>query len=446
MDIQPLFLARAQFLAALSFQSFFLALTLALSWLLVLFKLQSRRSDNPGWIGAYRFWVRIFALSFVLALASSVPVFFQLGILWSGLMDKIGNVAGPLLGFAVLCIFVVKSCFLGVMLFGQRRVSPAVHDLVVVMVALGQMVAVFWLLVLQSWIETPTGARLFDGRYQVFDWHAVIFNPALNWRLAATGVGAALSAAFLVMGITAWQALRRRLDDGERLAFRTALVVAVIAVCLQFPVAVGTLRNMVAYQPAKAAAAAAYWHSGARPELVIFGWPDPQTESNGSSLVFTHAGGNFVTPDPHGGYQGLDQFSGMRPPVALTFWSLRVILLLGLAMGVVAWVTLLWVRKRNFDPGQLPRGWLRVVAGMMFAGGLAVVAATCFSLLGLQPYAVNGMITQGEVLGPASALSLLYGLVGFVALDVLLAGAFISMLFYAARYGVVPVRKVRGPI
>lgn len=444
MDIPPLYLARAQFAASLSFQSLFLALSLALAWLLVFFQWRARRTGHAGWVGAYRFWVRIFALSFVLALASSVPIFFQLGMVWSGLMDKIGNVAGPLLGGAVLAVFVVKSCFLGVMLFGQRRVSPGVHGLSVVMVALGQLAAVFWVLVLQSWVETPTGARLFEGRYQVTDWHAVLFNPALGARLAGTAVGAALSAAFLIIGTTAWQALRRRLDDSERLAFKSALILAAAATCLQIPAAIATARATIAYQPAKAAAAAGFWHTAHRPGLVIAGWPDERTESNKFSVAFPHAGARFVARDAAGEFQGLDKFSGMRPPVVLTFWSLRLALLLGLAMALAAWVTLLRVRRANFDPSQLPPYWLRCLAGMMFAGGLAVMANTCFAILGLQPYAVNGTITQSEVLGPASGFGLAYGLLGFLALYIALAGAFASMLFHAARYGVVPVRKSRS--
>jgi cytochrome d ubiquinol oxidase subunit I len=123
---------------------------------------------------------------------------------------------------------------------------------------------------------------------------------------------------------------------------------------------------------------------------------------------------------------------------------LRIGLLLALAMGVVAWITLLSLRKRHFDPSLLSRAGLRTLVAMMFTGGLAVVANTCFSILGLQPYAVNGTVTQSEVLGPASHFGLLYGLGGFLVLYAMLAGAFASMLFHAGRYGVVPVRKTRS--
>ncbi|MFQ6685075.1 cytochrome ubiquinol oxidase subunit I, partial [Bordetella pertussis] len=229
MNIPPLLLARAQFTASLGFLALFLAISLALAWLLLFFKLRARWSGQSGWTAAYRFWVRIFALAFVLALACAVPVLIQLGSLWSGLMDKIGNLAGPLLGYGVLSIFIVKSCFLGVMLFGQRRVSDAAHTLAVLMVAIGQLVAVGWVLALFSWLQTPDGAVLIDGRYQVYDWRAVVLNPSFGWRLGLTVLGAFLTAGFLMLGVTAMQALRRPLDDGERHAFRAGLTVALLA-------------------------------------------------------------------------------------------------------------------------------------------------------------------------------------------------------------------------
>ena len=140
-----------------------------------------------------------------------------------------------LLGYGILSVFILKSCFLGVMLFGQRRVSDGAHTLAVLMVAVGQLVAVFWVLALQSWMQTPDGALLVDGRYQVYDWAAVVFNPSIGWRMAQVALGSALAAAFLIIGVTALQALRRPLGDGERCAFKAALVIAAAAALLQGP-------------------------------------------------------------------------------------------------------------------------------------------------------------------------------------------------------------------
>ncbi|MGE8569921.1 MAG: cytochrome ubiquinol oxidase subunit I [Achromobacter sp.] len=444
MDISTLSLARAQFVASLSFLALFLAVSLALAWVLLFFKVRARWSGRPGWTAAYRFWVRIFALAFVLALAASVPVLIQIGSLWAGLMDKIGNVAGPLLGYGILSVFILKSCFLGVMLFGQRRVSDAAHTLAVLMVAVGQLVAVFWVLALQSWTQTPDGAILVDGRYQVYDWVAVVLNPSVGWRMAMVAVGAALAVSFLMMGVTALQALRRPLGDGERNSFKTALVIGVVAAFLQIPVATGTGHVMAKLQPAKAAAAAGFWQSGTEPQLVLFGWPDARSHTNVSDLTLRNAGGAWLHRNAEGIYEGLDKYSGMLPPVALTFWSLRVAVALGLLMLAVACVTFLWTFRRAMDPSTLPVWWLRVLCGMMFSGGIAVVAGWWVSIIGLQPFVVNGTITQSEVLGQVPASTVLYGLVGYGLLYALLLAAFTGMLFHAARYGVVPVRKLAG--
>jgi cytochrome d ubiquinol oxidase subunit I len=441
MDLPPLFLGRVQFTVCLAFLALFTALALALSWLLLFFKLRARFGGHSGWIAAYRFWVRIFALAFVLALASSVPVLLQLGTIWSGLMDKIGNVAGPMLGFAVLSVFALKSCFLGVMLFGQRRVSEAVHMLSVFMVALGQLAAAFWVMALASWLQTPAGAVAIEGHYQVYDWTKAVFNPSLGVTLMVNLLVSALTAAFLIMGITAWQALRRPLDDGERLGFRAALVVACFAIVALVPVGVRTGKMIAHYQPAKAAAAAAYWHEGDSPDLVLFGWPDSATSSTLGSISIRDAGARWLGRNVNGHYQALENFSGMQPPVALTFWSLRAFVGLAVLMFLAAWLTLIRLRKRGLDPSFLSRGWLHALSCMTFAGALAVVAGWVFTWVGMQPYAVNSAITQSEVLGPASARALLYGTLGYLVLYGALLSAFVGMLFHAARYGVVPVRK-----
>ena len=443
MDIPPLLLARAQFLASFSFLALFMAVSLALAWLLLFFKVRARLSGQPGWTAAYRFWVRVFALCFVLALAAAVPVLIQLGSLWGGLMDRIGNVAGPLVGFGVLSVFVLKSCFLGVMLFGQRRVSDTAHTLAVLMVAVGQLLAVGWVVALHSWMQTPDGAALIEGRYQVYDWVAVVFNPSFGWSLTLTVLGAAQAVAFLMLGVTALQALRRPTDDGERCAFRAALAVAFVATMLQAPAAAGMAELMGRYQPAKAAAVAGYWHSGETPRLVLAGLPDPAQQRNRGAVSIA-GGGWWLGRDAQGGYLGLDKFSGMQPPVALVFWTARAAVLLGVLMLLASAFTLLRLRGRGLDPAALPSWWLRGLVGMTFAGGLGVVASWWTSLLGLLPFAVNRSVTQTEIVGPAAASTLGYGLAGYLALYAVLCVAFAAMVLHAARYGVVPVRKAAG--
>ncbi|SAH96585.1 transmembrane cytochrome oxidase [Bordetella ansorpii] len=443
MEIPSLLLARAQFLASFSFLALFMAVALALAWLLLFFKIRARVTGQAGWTAAYRFWVRIFALCFVLALGAALPVLVQMGSLWGGVMDRIGNVAGPLVGYGVLSVFVLKSCFLGVMLFGQRRVSDAAHTLAVFMVAVGQLVAAGWLVALHSWMQTPDGAALVEGRYQVYDWPAVVFNPSFGWSMALTALGALLAAAFLIMGVIALQTLRRPPGDGERNAFKAAAVVAAIAALLQAPAALGLAELVAVHQPAKAAAVAGYWQTGAQPELALVGWPDAKTQTNLYSWTI-HSGTRLLGRTAQGEFVGLDRFAGMQPPVAVVFWSARVAVLLGVAMLGAACLTLLLGWRRNLDPSALPAWWLRALIGMTFAGGIAAVAGWWVSLAGLLPYIVNRTVTQSEVLSSASHTSLGYGLLAYLLLYLALGLAFVGMLLHAARYGVVPVRKTIG--
>jgi len=443
MDITPLLLARIQFLASFSFLALFMALALALSWMLLFFKVRSRLTGQAGWTSAYRFWVRIFALCFVLGLAACLPVMIQLGSIWSGLMDKIGNVAGPLLGYAVLSVFVLKSCFLGVMLFGQRRVSDIIHTLSVFMVAVGMLLAMAWMVAVLSWMQTPDGAAVVDGVYQVYDWFEVIFNPSFGWSLLLTVLAAALAAAFLVMGVTALQTLRRPLGDGERNAFKAALVVAVLASLLQALAAVGIGDVVSRYQPVKAATLAGYWHSGDEPELILLGWPDAQTQTN-KVLVSIHGmGGRWLGRDAQG-YLGLDKFTGPRPPVALSFWLLRGSVLLGMLMAAVSVLTLMRTVLRGMELSVLGVRWRKMLVFMTLSGCLSVVLGWGVSLVGLLPFVVNRSINLIDVLGPVSTGALLYGMAGYAVLYTVLIVAFLGMLLHAVRYGVVPVRKTAG--
>lgn len=443
MDITPLLLARIQFLASFSFLALFMALALALSWMLLFFKLRSRLTGQAGWTSAYRFWVRIFALCFVLGLAACLPLMIQLGSIWSGLMDKIGNVAGPLVGYAVLSVFVLKSCFLGVMLFGQRRVSDTIHTLSVFMVAVGMLLAMAWMVAVLSWMQTPDGAAVVDGVYQVYDWFEVIFNPSFGWSLLLTVLAAALAAAFLVMGVTALQTLRRPLGDGERNAFKTALVVAVLASLLQALAAVGIGDVVSRYQPVKAATLAGYWHSGDEPELILLGWPDALTQTN-KVLVSIHGmGGRWLGHDAQG-YLGLDKFTGPRPPVALSFWLLRGSVLLGMLMAAVSVLTLMRTVLRGMELSVLGVRWRKMLVFMTLSGCLSVVLGWGVSLVGLLPYVVNRSINLIDVLGPVSTGTLLYGMAGYAVLYTVLIAAFLGMVLHAVRYGVVPVRKTTG--
>ncbi len=422
----------------------FLVIELGLAWVLLYFKLRSLGADYAPWTDAYRFWVRVFALAFILSFAASMPVLIQFGSLWPALMDKIGNVAGPLLAAAILSAFIFKSCFLGAMLFGQRYVSDKVHALLVFMVAVGVLVSSFWLLVLLSWMHTPAGVDWVDGQYHVLNWTDVLFNPSLPWYAGLFVLASALTVAFLMLGVVAGQTLRRPIDESGRLVFKMAAHMAGVAVVLLALTVAGTAQMTARYQPAKAAAAAAYWHSGQQPDLVLFALPDARAAVNRFAWVWRDAGSLWLGRDGNGALRGLDHFSGMTPPVILTFWSFRLAVAAGLLMALAAVFTLWRARRVHYDPGALSRGWRHMLRGMTFSGWVPLLAGLAYLLFGSFPYAVTGTITISEITGSTHFDVLLGGYIAYLAFYGVFLAGFLQLLRHIARYGVVPIARRRG--
>jgi cytochrome bd ubiquinol oxidase subunit I len=444
MTNSELWLAQIQFSISLGFMSLFLMIELGLAWVLLFFKIRAALSGQVAWTIAYRFWVRVFALAFVLTFASSMPVLIQFGSLWPSLMDKIGEIAGPLLAATILTTFIFKSCFLGAMLFGQRRLSERVHTVIVFMVALGTTGVAFWLVALQSWMQTPSGVDLIDGQYRVVDWIGVVFNPSMAWYAGLLALTSALTIAFLMLGVTARQTFRHPLDESGCLVFKTGLIIAMASVVLYGAIGAGAGQVMARYQPAKAAATAAYWHTGVQPGIVLFGWPDAAAQSNLGALEWAHAGGLWLGKDEQGRFRGLDQFSGMSPPVALTFWSFRSVVFVGALMAALSWLTFFRVRRKGFDPGSLSMPWRRALAAMTFSGWVLCAGGLVHALYGLYPYAVNGTITLSEISGKTSPDVLLGGLIAYLVFYGAFLLGFFQLLKHIERYGVLPVARTRG--
>lgn len=441
MEISTLILARAQFALSLNMHVLFAALAMALGWILCVFRFRAWQTPDSGWTTAYRFWVRIFALSFFLALATALPVLVEFGTLWPALIERTGNVAGPLLAFGLTTFFVTKSLFMGVVLFGQRRVSAQVHFFAVLMVALGLTFTFFWAVVLHTWAQAPVGAALIDGRYQVYEWNEVIWTPFVLWRSLGFVAGAFLLAALLLLCVTAWQSLRRPLDEGERLSFRTGVLIGACAVLLYWAAFDGNARMVARYQPAVAAAQVGHWQSAATADWVWLGSPNLQTGSTevvwGSALSAQRWLGRNI----NAGLVGLDLASEVLPPVPLLFWLLRAALLAGALASLLIVLTLLIGLRKGFDPLRQPKWLSRAQVWGAGLGTLTWLLSWNLSDLGRSPYLVWGSLLQQDAVVAAAPSTLAWVLAGAVATYAVMLVGFIQMLWHAARYGVVPVRK-----
>lgn len=444
MTYSTLWLAQTQFFVGLGFMLLFLVLEFGLAWVLLYFRVMAVRGSVPaGWLAAYRFWVRVFALAFILGFAAGVSVLIQFGSVWPYLMSKIGDVAGPLLAVTILSMFLFKSCFLGAMLFGGRRLSDRVHTVVVAMVAIGVTLSSFFLLALISWLHTPSGARLVNGQYVVDDAIQVLFSPALPWYSILFVAIAMLVTAFLMLATVAGQAARNPGGVAYRPVFRTALAGALAGVVLHGAAVVGTTYMAAQHQPAKAAALAGYWHSGSEPEWVVAGWPDAATASNRFAWVWQARKAWWLGADDESGWRGLDQFSGMTPPVALTFWSFRVAGIASLFMAVLAVLVAWRLRRHRYDLAAFSGKWSMLLKVAAASGGVLVWATMGYVHFGAFPYAVYETITLSEVVTPVSFPILLGTSIVYALCYGFLLTGFLYLLRYISRYGVIPVSRRR---
>ncbi len=440
--MEALTLARVQFAANITFHILFPAITIGLAWLLVYFKAQENRTGESYWRDAYRFFVKVFALTFALGVVSGITMSFQFGTNWPGFMETVGNVAGPLLGYEVLTAFFLEATFLGIMLFGRKRVSNRVHTLATWMVAIGTSMSAFWILVLNSWMQTPTGFEMRDGQAYVTSWMEVIFNPSMPYRLVHMMLAAGLTAAFVVAGLSAYRQLRGDTTKGNRKALRVGVWLAAILIPIQ--IVAGDLHglNTFEHQPAKVAAMEGLWEDTEGAPLLLFAWPDEEKRENRFEIAIPNGASLFLTHELNGLVQGLNSFKGEHPKVAPVFFGFRIMIGVGLLMLAVSWAGA-WVMRKGRDA---PRWLARVLVGMTFSGWVATVAGWYVSEIGRQPWLVQGVLRTADAVGPVGAGAIAASLTVYLLLYLGLLVAYVTVLFYLASQaaaGYIPRERER---
>ena len=260
--MDTLLLSRIQFGANISFHILFPTITIALGWVLLFFKLRFNATGEARWMDAYMFWVKVFALSFALGVVSGITMSFQFGTNWPGFMETVGNVAGPLLAYEVLTAFFLEAAFLGIMLFGATRVPGWLHTLATFLVAFGTTLSAFWIIVLNSWMQTPVGYELRDGVVFATDWWAIVFNPSMPYRLTHMLLASGLTVAFLIAGVSAFRRLVGDRSPGNATTLRFGIVLGAILIPVQIFVGDHHGLNTLEYQPQKVAAMEGNWETG----------------------------------------------------------------------------------------------------------------------------------------------------------------------------------------
>ncbi|HMB56015.1 MAG TPA: cytochrome ubiquinol oxidase subunit I [Arenimonas sp.] len=427
--MDPLILARIQFATNISFHILFPTITIAMGWLLLFFKLRFRATGDDKWMQAYGFWVKVFALSFALGVVSGITMSFQFGTNWPGYMQKVGNIAGPLLAYEVLSAFFLEATFLGVMLFGRSRVSENVHTAATLLVAGGTTLSAFWILALNSWMQTPAGFEMINGQAHVTSWLAVVFNPSFTYRLPHMLLASGLTASFLMAGVSAYQWLRGDRAPAVLAALRTGVFVAATLIPVQIFIGDAHGLNTLEHQPAKVAAMEGIWQTERGAPALAFALPNEKEHRNDYAVGIPKLAALILTHTPDGEIKGLDEFPDRHPPVAPVFWGFRVMVGTGMAMLAISWLSA-WRLRRRGEPGV----WLaRALVAMTFSGWLATLAGWYVTEIGRQPWLVTGVLLARDAAAatPVPLLGISLGI--YLSLYALLILSYVSVVFHMAR-------------
>jgi len=434
--MDTLLLSRIQFGANISFHILFPTITIALGWVLLFFKLRFNATGDDRWMDGYRFFVKVFALTFALGVVSGITMSFQFGTNWPGFMEAVGNIAGPLLAYEILTAFFLEAVFLGIMLFGFSRVPNWLHTLATFLVAFGTTMSAFWILVLNSWMHTPAGYEIIDGVAHATDWFAVIFNPSMPYRLVHMLLASGLTVAFVIAGLSAFRMLCGDKTGSAKLTFKTGVFLAALLIPLQIVAGDFHGLNTLEHQPAKVAAMEGNWETQVNVPLLLFALPDEEARENRFEIGIPNGASLILKHDPDGVVPGLNDFvaedgTPMHPPVNAVFWSFRIMVGTGLAMLALSWVTAGVIWRRGLDA---PNPWmLRAFVAMTFSGWLATLAGWYTTEIGRQPWLVNGVLRTYEAVADVPAPMVLSTLLVYLAIYVGLTLAYVSVLFYLAR-------------
>jgi cytochrome bd ubiquinol oxidase subunit I len=416
MRLDPVILSRIQFAWVIGWHILLPAFTVGLAAFIAFLEGAYAFTKRAVFIDLSKFWLRIFAISFGMGVVTGIVMPFQFGTNWSRFSDAASNIVSPLMAYEGLTAFFLEATFLGVLLFGRKLVPAPMHFVAALLVAVGTLSSSFWILATNSWMQTPTGYEIIDGRFFPKDWWAIIFNPSFPYRLAHTVSAFYVTTAFAVLGVGAYT-LRcgRSLPEG-RMMVRLALWF--LAIFVPFQIALGDMHgdNTLAYQPAKLAAIEGLWDGGRGVPASIIGWPDSKQERNLAEVAIPIVGSLYLTHSWDGEVKGLKDFPpDERPPVAIVYFAFRIMVGVAMLMLLTVATGFALMAKRQLDD----TGWyLRACQFASCLGFIAVIAGWTTTEVGRQPWTIFGLLRTSDSVSPS-----------LTGPDVL-----ISLLLYAAVY------------
>ncbi len=411
--MDPVFLSRLQFAFTVGFHIVFPSFTIGLSAYIATLLVMWRRSGQERYRTLARFWTRIFAVSFAMGVVSGLTLSYQFGTNWSGFSMVVGNVVGPLIGYEVLTAFFLEATFLGIMLFGWKRVPPWLHVTSSILVAVGTLGSAFWILSANSWMQYPAGYTLTNGIAYPADWLAAIFNPTFPWRFVHMVTAAYLTTSFVVLAVGARLLLAGKYEDNARTMLKMGVALAAVLAPLQLLIGDQHGLDVAKYQPAKLAAIEAHWDSDqTNVPFVLFAIPNDQAERNDFAIDIPSAGSLLITHSLDGKFQGMKQIAPAdRPHIAWPFFAFRIMVGIGLAMIVVAlWGAFQWWRGKLEDD----RLFLRIAALSWPFGFIAILSGWTVAETGRQPWLVQGILRTLDAASPVPGAAVATTLVLFL--------------------------------
>jgi len=427
---EALLLARAQFGLNIAFHILFPTLTIGLAWLLVYFRMRLASTGDKGWLTAFKVWTKIFALTFAMGVVTGITMSFQFGTNWPGFMNQVGNIAGPLLGYEVLTAFFLEATFLGVMLFGMNRVPPWLHVTATWLVAIGTSLSAFWILALNSWMQTPAGHVVQDGHLIAGSWIGVIFNPSFPYRFTHMMLASFITAAFVVAGLSAWRLLKASTDQAARDALRTGLLVAAILTPVQAFVGDQHGLNTLEHQPAKVAAMEGLWRTQKGIPLVLFAVPNEKEKRNDWSLEIPKLSSLILTHSLDGEVKGYDAFQDV-PPMGPVFFAFRGMVGMGIFMILLSWVSFYFLFMKNSRSTAL----LWLLSASTFCGWFATLCGWLVTEIGRQPWLVQGILRTADAVGTVSPGRIGASLTAYFIVYSLMFVAYMVVLTHLAGKG-----------
>ncbi len=436
--MDPVLLARIQFGLTAAFHFLYPPLSIGLAWLIVYIGWRYLRTGEALYDEMSRFWVRILALIFAVGVATGIAMEFQFGTNWSTYSRFVGDIFGSPLAAEGVFAFFLESTFMGVLLLGRSRVSKRVYWVSALMVAIGSTLSAFWIIVANSWQQTPTAYTIVDGRAVLTDFWAAVFNPSTLPRYGHTVVASILSGAFFMAGISAWYLLKGRHVEFARRSLAVAVVAA--AVFSLAVLGVGHLHavQVAQTQPAKMAAFEGLFKTESGAGMVFFGIPDVGNQAIRLRIAVPKLLSFLISFDPNATVAGLDQVPrGLWPPIEITFYSYHVMMLLGfyfIGLSLLG-VWLLWRKKLS---GSRP--YLKAMLASMLLPVLALEFGWLATEMGRQPWVVYGLLKTADaasVVVPAGQI--LFTIVMFVGIYSLLLALLVFLILREVRRGPSPL-------